>query len=140
MMDDTRFAALAEAYGGDIARWPESEREAALAYRAAAPERAKTVLSDADVLDQALAEGGRIEPPAGLEAAILMAAPANLARKPPASRLAGLAATLALMVGAGAGWLAAPAGDPYAAPLFADAFGALDGAATLDDLTEEDAR
>lgn len=140
MMDHTRFAALAEAYGGDIARWPDAEREAALAYETADPERANVVLSEAAVLDHALAAGGRVEPAAGLEAAILAAAPSTRLGNSAPPRWAGLAAALALMVGAGAGWLAAPAGDPYAEPLFAEAFGALETAETLDDFTEEDAR
>lgn len=137
MMDHDRFAALAEAYGADIRAWPEAERDAARAYAAAAPERAEAVLGDAAVLDQALAHAAPIEPPPGLEAAILAGAPSNPAA--PAPGLAGLAAALALMIGAGAGWFAAPAGDPYADPVFAEAFGALEGAETLEDFSAEEA-
>ena len=45
-----RFAALAEAYGGDIDRWPEAERFAALSL-AGRSEEARTLLADAHGLD-----------------------------------------------------------------------------------------
>lgn len=45
-----RFAALAEAYGGDIDRWPERERFAALSL-AGRSEEARTLLADAHGLD-----------------------------------------------------------------------------------------
>ena len=53
-MTPERFEALAEAYGGDVARWPQGEREAAAALMAADPERARTALSAAAELDLAL--------------------------------------------------------------------------------------
>ena len=132
MMDDTRFAELAEAHGGDITRWPQAERAAALSYKAERPERAQAALAEAAAVDRALAACGPVQPPAGLEAAILARAPSN------APRWAGLAAGLALMIGTGAGWIAAPAGEPYAEPAFAQAFGALDSAEALDEIIPED--
>ena len=45
-----RFAALVEAYGGDLDRWPEAERFAAISF-AGRSEEARTLLSDAHGLD-----------------------------------------------------------------------------------------
>lgn len=50
-MDVARFRDLAEAYGGDLRRWPESVRDAARAFADAYPVEA----------DRALFEGGRID-------------------------------------------------------------------------------
>ncbi len=49
-MSFERFAALAEAYGGDVDRWPEAERFAALSL-AGRSEKARTLLADAHGLD-----------------------------------------------------------------------------------------
>lgn len=54
-----RFAALAEAYGGEIDRWPEGERFAALSL-AGRSEEARTLLADAHGLDFLLS---RVDPP-----------------------------------------------------------------------------
>lgn len=48
-----RFETLADAYGGDLRRWPEAEREAARALRDADP-RAAVLLAEADGLDALL--------------------------------------------------------------------------------------
>lgn len=53
-MTRERFEALAEAYGGAIARWPAAEREAALILAAAEPDFASAVLARAESLDAAL--------------------------------------------------------------------------------------
>jgi hypothetical protein len=53
-MTPERFDALAEAYGGDVARWPEGEREAAAMFMATDPARAQAVLAAAQALDQRL--------------------------------------------------------------------------------------
>lgn len=45
-MDQTRFGELAEAYGGDLRRWPEAAREAARAWADAHPLEAERALSD----------------------------------------------------------------------------------------------
>lgn len=49
-----RFADLADIYGGDVARWPEAEREIARALLAAEPVRLEAVLADAARLDRLL--------------------------------------------------------------------------------------
>jgi hypothetical protein len=53
-MTHERFEILAQAYGGDIARWPAPERDAAALLMAAEPEFSRIVLSDAGELDAAL--------------------------------------------------------------------------------------
>ena len=53
-MTHERFEILAHAYGGDIARWPAAERDAAALLMAAEPEFARIVLADAGELDAAL--------------------------------------------------------------------------------------
>lgn len=53
-MTPERFETLAEAHGGDIARWPAAEREAASALMIAAPDRAREVLARAGELDAVL--------------------------------------------------------------------------------------
>lgn len=54
IMTAQRFADLAAAWGGDLRRWPEAEREAARAFAAADPSAAERVLFDARQLDAAL--------------------------------------------------------------------------------------
>lgn len=77
MTDRTRFAALAAAYGGDIARWPATERAAA---RRMARERwAARILADADALDAWLDHAPPPVPAPALAARILAAAPATAA-------------------------------------------------------------
>ena len=53
-MDETRFGELADAFGGDVRRWPESEREAARAWIDAHPLEAERALFDARQTDAAL--------------------------------------------------------------------------------------
>ncbi|WGM32120.1 hypothetical protein [Brevundimonas sp. NIBR11] len=52
-MDATRFGEMADAYGGDVRRWPESERDAARAWIEANSE-AERILFDARLTDAAL--------------------------------------------------------------------------------------
>ena len=52
-MDATRFGELADAYGGDVRRWPEHERDAARAWIEARPE-AERALFDARLTDAVL--------------------------------------------------------------------------------------
>jgi hypothetical protein len=54
-MTPERFEALAEAWGGDVARWPAAERDGAAQLMAAQPAWAQDVLSRAAELDAALA-------------------------------------------------------------------------------------
>jgi len=53
-MTPERFETLAEAYGGDVARWPDAEREAAAERMAADPAWATGILTRAGALDAAL--------------------------------------------------------------------------------------
>lgn len=57
MMSETRFEELAEAFGGDIAKWPEDERGRA-AERLAASPRLASVLVEARALDDLIREDG----------------------------------------------------------------------------------
>ncbi len=54
-MTPERFAVLAGAYGADPDRWPEAEREQALAFQRARPDQAQAVLEREAALDAALA-------------------------------------------------------------------------------------
>lgn len=53
-MTHERFEILADAYGGDISRWPAAERDAAALVMAQEPEFARAVLAQATRLDAAL--------------------------------------------------------------------------------------
>ena len=74
-MDLNRFADLAEAYGGDISRWPANTREAATLLMAASPEATAPLLAVQSDLDWALESWRTPRPPEALEAAILASAP-----------------------------------------------------------------
>lgn len=74
-MDLDRFADLAEAYGGDISRWPSIEREAATLLMARSPEATATLLAEQSDLDWALDSWRAPRPGLALEAAILASAP-----------------------------------------------------------------
>lgn len=98
-----RFQALAEAYGGDIARWPIDVREAAALTLAETPALAAGLLADESALDAAL-DAWRPSPTSHrLQQAILQAAPAP--RRAPVFgdwlRGAGLGAGLAAACAAG---------------------------------------
>ncbi len=53
-MDATRFGELADAWGGDLQRWPEAERDAARVWADAHPVEAQRALFDARQTDAAL--------------------------------------------------------------------------------------
>jgi len=98
-MDLERFEHLADAYGADLRRWPEAEREVARRLLAADP-RAGRVLDEADVLDAFLDAAPRPAPSHALrERVIADAAGAHLGRR------RGLWGPFAWM--SGAGWAAA---------------------------------
>lgn len=105
-MTAERFEALADAYGGDVARWPGGEREAAAALMAADPAWARAALAEAAELDAAL--DAFVAPRAAGELAERIAMGAPRARPrwrlwiTPAGMGAGLAAACAagLMLGA----------------------------------------
>lgn len=106
-----RFRALAEAYGGAIARWPEAERTSA-ASRASEPAYA-VLLAEAIALDAALDEWTVPASSPALAARIIAAAPPPALRWGRKAKLwwsgLGLAAVLA---GAAAGSMAVAAVTP----------------------------
>ncbi|OYX31827.1 MAG: hypothetical protein B7Y99_09615 [Caulobacterales bacterium 32-69-10] len=53
-MDIERYRSLAEAYGADMSRWPQDQRDPALALHAREPEAAGRILAEAAFLDEAL--------------------------------------------------------------------------------------
>ena len=74
MMPLSRFAALADSYGGDIGRWPKIFRDEARAL-AAASAQARARLAEAARLDAALMAGSRRDletllPPEAQDAAV----------------------------------------------------------------------
>jgi hypothetical protein len=95
-----RFEALAEAYGGDVSRWPAEVLDAAALAMSAEPAWTRAVLERAARLDGAL-DAWRPRPPsASLTERILAAAPAAVRRRwptwlSPAALGAGLAAACA---------------------------------------------
>lgn len=101
MMTLERFEDLAETYGGEIARWPEGEREAARALLAAESSRLAPVLVAAAQLDRLLDLAPAQSPDAALLGRLIAAAPPPVA---PARRwIAGLGAALGLSAAALAG-------------------------------------
>jgi hypothetical protein len=99
-MTPERFETLAEAYGGDVSRWPLAERDGAALLMAQAPQDCQAVLAAAGDLD-GLLDAWRPQPaPHALREAILAAAPA------PRAVRRGLAAWL-FPAGLGAGLAAA---------------------------------
>ncbi|UAL09537.1 hypothetical protein [Caulobacter segnis] len=96
-----RFEALAESYGGEIARWPEGEREAARALLAAHAERLSPVLAAAAQLDRLLDLAPAPAPDAALLGRLIAAAPRPTGQ---ARRwIAGVGAALGLSAAALAG-------------------------------------
>ena len=75
-MTHERFEILAHAYGGDIARWPAAERDAAALLMAAEPEFARIVLAAAGELDAALDLWAPLAATATLREAVVASAPA----------------------------------------------------------------
>jgi ferric-dicitrate binding protein FerR (iron transport regulator) len=119
-MDEARFRALIDAYGGDPRRWPDAERAAALAFAAAHP-ASKALLEAAQSLDAALDLGDRPAPSDLLARRILAAAPRPQARS---LRIAygGLAAALCVGVLLGFGGVRAVSDGREAEALFTAAF------------------
>ena len=74
-MNQSRFEALAEAYGADLRRWPAAERGAADTFRALHPEISRTILQRADDLDHLLAAAPVVAPSAALRQAVRERAP-----------------------------------------------------------------
>lgn len=97
-MNTVRFETLAEAFGGDVARWPLREREAAAELMRARSDWAGRVLADATALDAQLTTFAAPRGATGLVDRIVAGAPSP--RR--ALRLAWL-----LPAGIGAGLVAA---------------------------------
>lgn len=71
-----RFRQLAEAYGGEIGRWPAAERDEAALFLAQEPDLARSTLAEGADLDLLL-DGWRTAPAStALQEAILASAPA----------------------------------------------------------------
>ncbi len=125
-MDLTRFETLADAYGGDLRRWPAQERAAAEALLAAQPQAARAVLADADALDALLHASPTPAVPHVLREAIAAAAPkAGVARVRTGFGFwlsgAGLAAATVSGVIVGASMLSAMTADVRADAVLAEA-------------------
>jgi hypothetical protein len=141
MMSLERFEDLAEIYGGEIARWPEGEREAARALLAAHADRLKPVLADATRLDRLLDLAPAQSADAALLGRLIAAAPQapNTARR----WIAGLAAALGLSAAAFAGVLVGVSIAGHAQPeapvvtARADTITAVDVSTDLQDALEE---
>ena len=74
-MNNARFETLAEAFGGDVARWPAQEREDAAELMLATPDWAARVLANAAVLDAQLMSHAAPRATPGLTARIVAGAP-----------------------------------------------------------------
>lgn len=74
-MTKEQFQALAEAYGGEIARWPANLRDEAALFAAAEPEAARAMLAREAGLDAALDLLPRVTASAALHERILADAP-----------------------------------------------------------------
>jgi len=105
-MTPERFETLAEAYGGDVARWPDAERETAAELMAAQPALASELLARAGDLDALLTACAPPQGSPGLAGRIAAGAPKARPRwigwLLPAGMGAGLAAACAAGVMAGA--------------------------------------
>lgn len=101
-MSERRFAELAQAWGGDLERWPAEERRAARIWAANDPVAAARALFEARQTDAALDAVPRLPVPAALRDRVLASA-AAAGLKPRGSRKA---PWRLLWIG-GAGWAAA---------------------------------
>lgn len=114
-MNIERFEILAEAFGGDISRWPVEERDAAAVLMATQTSQTRSILTEAGELDATLLAHAAPVASADLTDRILASAP-QPARAPwlavlwPVGLGAGLAAACAAGVVAGM-YLSAP--TPY---------------------------
>lgn len=102
-MDMERFESLAEAWGGDITRWPDETQQAAREFLAT-NETAQQVLADAARLDAVLADIGdeTFAPSDLLERRILKSAPLPAFERD--WRRPAIAAAAALVIGIASGF------------------------------------
>ncbi|MEE2527075.1 hypothetical protein V0U79_11910 [Hyphobacterium sp. HN65] len=122
----TRFEELADAWGGDIRRWPEAVREEAYDFAAANADAAE-ILASAAVLDGLLSSADEIQAGDLLQRRILQSAPLPVFETDWRRPAIAAAAALVLGVAGGfAGGLFVPAetGDVYESE-YADAFDGL---------------
>lgn len=101
-MTPDRFRTLAEAYGGDLARWPAADRAGAETFAAAHAEEAASILLAERDLDAWL-DTDAVAVPAGLSASVLAAAPRARAARPVWRWVAAASLGLALAGSAAAG-------------------------------------
>lgn len=122
-MNEQRFMVLLGAYGADLTRWPEREREEAGAFLEAAPHRVRDVWESERGFDHLLALENDMPASIALETAVLSAAPGKRASAPwraPAFSLAALnfgamprwATGGALAAALALGFVAGYAGEP----------------------------
>ena len=109
-----RFNELAEAYGGEIARWPQAVRAAAFAFAEADRAATAPVLTEAARLDGWLNASPNPAPSPALRDAILAAAP-RPRRAAMARRWAGVGLGAGLAAASVAGVLTGVAAAPIAA-------------------------
>lgn len=132
MMDNGRFVALAEAFGGDIARWPTAEQPAARALLAEDASMSR-VLHDASAFDAILAASPEPRFSGVLRERLMAGAPKPALRPRGAMRWlsgAGLAAACACGVLLGATYSDRLIGDP-AENAVASASSSFDGQADI---------
>jgi hypothetical protein len=131
-VDDLKFKALIDAYGGDVERWPAAERAAARTRVAQARADDLALLREAGALDALLGEARCVVAPAALVGRLLQSAQGSargstfsLGGQAP-TRLAA-AALLLVALGVFAGWtashdaVAAAAGDALLASVYDEA-------------------
>ncbi len=133
MMTLARFEALCDAYGGQIARWPEAERAEAMAFLQANAEEAQPRLDAARALEDLLSQAPIEAPSEALYHKVVASGIAERHSLQPV--WASVAAALMLTMGLGAGWLAVPDQAAYTDEVFASAFGAFE---TVDSLSLEE--
>jgi hypothetical protein len=115
-MNAERMRDLAEAWGGDLRRWPAADREAAQAFARAQPEAAERALFEARQLDAALDAAPRVVVSAELRDRVIASAQAAALR----TRAAWPDLRRLLWIG-GAGWAAAAcAGVMFGLTLISD--------------------
>lgn len=128
-MTPDRFSELADAYGGRLAHWPSEVQSAARAFADAEPGFAQACLDEASALDQLLDLDAAAPPATALFETI---AASGLRRVYAPPRWAGIAAAIALMFGAGAGWTGAQMNaQPEDDVIYANAFSVLSETQTL---------
>jgi hypothetical protein len=111
-MTPERFAELADAFGGEIRRWPVAEQAAARAFAEAEPMSAYRLLDDAGSLDAILNEVERLQPSAALRQRVLDQAPQPGAMAALQRRIGGLSA-IGRWLAPGAGLAAACAAGAW---------------------------